>query len=191
LAEASRPSCIGGDFHPFGAAIARLSGVDALTIGTPIATAQERMLGCFINLLTLPVRLRPDMGFRDLVGQMKASTLWAFEHSDIGFSDVVSALGARQDRLRPPLFQAMIELANMPVGGLAIDGLAVTDLPFEHGTSEFELNLILRETAEGLSGWLIYRTALFDRGQADRIFCAFRDMLANGLATPDTPILGA
>jgi amino acid adenylation domain-containing protein len=173
----------------YGIALARLANVKTLTIGTPIAMrrteAQERMLGCFINLLAIPLRIQAGDTFRDVVRIAKNATLAAFELSDIGFSDVVAALGETQDGPRPPLFQTMIELANMPSSTLDLEGLTISELPFDHATSEFELNLILHETGDGAAGWLIYRTALFDRSAAETIFALFRDTLAAGIGRPD------
>jgi non-ribosomal peptide synthetase component F len=83
----------------------------------------------------------------------------------------------------------MFELANVPgERQLVLDGLRLRGLDFDHGTSEFELNLILQEGVAGLEGWLLYRTDLFERASIEALFAGYQRLLAAVIDDPRRPL---
>jgi amino acid adenylation domain-containing protein len=177
----------------YAATLARVTDANRIVTGSPVAnrrdTAQETVLGCFINFVVLSVDVDDDPSFVALLKRVRAHCLWAFEQQDAPFGRLISRMGKRTDGPRPPLIQALFELANTPGDStLRLPGLTLAEVPFEHGTSEFELNLILRQGPQGLAGWLIYRTDLFREATAWRIFRLYEEIASMVTADPSLPL---
>ncbi|MFP2934957.1 condensation domain-containing protein, partial [Pyxidicoccus sp. 3LG] len=64
--------------------LSRYSGQDDLTVGSPIAGRRvaelEGLIGFFVNTLVLRSRIDSRGNFRELLAQVRKSTLGAFEH---------------------------------------------------------------------------------------------------------------
>jgi amino acid adenylation domain-containing protein len=173
--------------------LAKLSGDRDIIIGTPIAnrthTESESMLGCFINFLPLRLDFDEKLCFRQLLGRVRERCLAAYRNRDYPFVEIVRSFTGKLSQTRPPVFQVMFELANAPNSTkLLLEGLTLRPLQFEHGTSEFELNLILREETDGIGGWLLYRTDLFDAQSAGLLVQAYQRLCERVLAEPDLPL---
>ncbi|MBV8318682.1 MAG: amino acid adenylation domain-containing protein, partial [Planctomycetaceae bacterium] len=102
----------------FQALLHRYSGQDDIAVGTPIAgrnrSELEGIVGFFVNTLVLRADLAGDLGFRELLRQVKQVALEAYAHQDVSFEQVVEAVQPDRDLSRAPLFQAMFALENAP-----------------------------------------------------------------------------
>jgi non-ribosomal peptide synthetase component F len=173
-------------------------GQTDLGVGTPVANRTrvefEPLLGCFINFLVLQTELSGDPSFLEVLRRVRITCVEAYENQDAPFQCLVKRLLPDRDMTRPPLFQVMFELANQPGSRrLALPDLALSSLEFEHGTSEFELNLILQEgpmtpsrpeSGPMFTGWLLYRTDLFSKVSAGSFFASYESLLREAVAQP-------
>jgi hypothetical protein len=75
---------------------------------------------------------------------------------------------------------------NLPSAGQGLAGLSATPLLLDRGTCRYELHMRCHETADGLSGWLEYSTALFERQAVRARLRGFLALLAEAVAAPDT-----
>ena len=59
----------------FGVLLSRYSGQDDIVVGSPIANRQEaqleEMIGFFVNTLVMRVRVRREMSFAELLGEVR------------------------------------------------------------------------------------------------------------------------
>ncbi|WP_420714784.1 amino acid adenylation domain-containing protein, partial [Roseateles sp. SL47] len=154
--------------------LSRLSGQKDIVVGTPVANRQrsevEGLIGFFVNTLALRVRLEDDPTVQELLQQVKASTLDAYEHQDLPFEQVVEALQPQRSLSHSPLFQNMLSLNNTPVQGpLQLSGLSISTLAPDSGSTQFDLSLALSETPEGLSATLSYASALYEPSSIQRL----------------------
>lgn len=166
----------------FKAVLAGICDETDITVGTPIAGRRsvelEPMLGCFMNFLALRTSLVGNPTVSELLERIQRTAVSAYEHQDAPFIEVLRRCVPVRSTKRPPLFQVMFELGNIPgsrrlqLGDLVLDGL-----DFDHGTSQFELNLALQEDGTNLRGWLLYRTDLFAEADALRIAAAYDAVL--------------
>lgn len=161
-----------------------------IVVGTPVAnrthTEVERLLGCFVNFLVLRTDLSGDPPFRELLKRVRKVCLDAYAHQDFPFVKLIEELQPERDLSRPPLFQVMFELVNTPIQArLEMPGVNASPMAFHHGTSEFEINVILQEREQGLGGWVFYRTALFDATTIARLFADFKTLLERVVAHPE------
>src|SRR5258708_29132011 len=73
----------------FGMLLSRYSGQDDIVVGSPIANRQEEQLealiGFFVNSLVMRVRLRREMSYGELLGEVRQTALAAYEHQDVPF----------------------------------------------------------------------------------------------------------
>ncbi|HEX2569426.1 MAG TPA: amino acid adenylation domain-containing protein, partial [Polyangia bacterium] len=170
----------------------RYTGQEDLIVGTPSAgrtrAETEDLIGFFVNTLALRTRLRRGMTFRDLLAEVREVTLAAHAHQEVPFERVVEALEPERDLSRPPIFQVMFGLQNLPAQALALPGLVLTPVEFEGRVAKFDLSLFLQEGPEGLRATLEYNTDLFDAATAARMAGHFRVLLEGLAARPESTL---
>ncbi|WAS89436.1 non-ribosomal peptide synthase/polyketide synthase [Corallococcus sp. NCRR] len=177
----------------FQAVLSRVSGQDDVLVGSPIANRRqaetEGLIGFFVNMLVLRGRFGARTTFRELLAQIRATTLGAYEHQDIPFEHLVEALQPERDLGRTPLFQAMFALQNAPVPEMAVPGLTVGPAHFEGGApTQFELALDLNRTRDGYEGRIHYAADLFDASTIERLVAHLRRLLEAVCDAPDLPL---
>jgi non-ribosomal peptide synthetase component F len=78
------------------------------------------------------VVLRADLSgnptFRRFLNQVRQTSLEAFEHQELPFERVVSAVNPERDAGRHPLFQTMFTLQNVPRPEADLGGIEIAPL---------------------------------------------------------------
>nr|WP_279635659.1 non-ribosomal peptide synthetase [Corallococcus carmarthensis] len=170
--------------------LSRYAGQDDISVGSPIAgrtqAETEGLIGFFINTLVLRTQLNPRSTFRELLAQVRGTTLAAYDHQHLPFEKLVEAVQPTRDLSRSPLFQAMFVLQNTPTEALRLPGLSFQALPLEAHFAKFDLSLGLRESRDGFVGTLEYATDLFDASTLQRMAGHFGVLLEAIAAKPDT-----
>ncbi|MFP2932073.1 amino acid adenylation domain-containing protein, partial [Pyxidicoccus sp. 3LG] len=172
--------------------LSRYSGQEELLVGSPIAGRRqgevEGLIGFFVNTLVLRGRVRAGDSFRAQLAQVRDTTLAAFEHQDLPFEKLVEELQPQRDLSRNPVVQVLFALQNAPGGELKAPGLTLRELELEHATAQFDLNLTLAESHDGLRGTLEYSTDLFEASTVARMAGHLRTLLDAVVAEPDRPL---
>ncbi|HXU44185.1 MAG TPA: condensation domain-containing protein, partial [Thermoanaerobaculia bacterium] len=173
----------------FDALLARLSGADDLSVGTPIAGRNrletEALIGLFINTLVVRVAAPPDLSFRALVERVREASFGAFAHQELPFERLVDALQPERSLAWNPLFQVMFVLQNAPMGSLDLPGLAVEPYALGEESAQFDLELAMGVENGRLAGTLKIATDLFDGTTAERWLGHLGTLLDAALAQPD------
>jgi len=149
--------------------LARYSGQEDITIGTPIAgrTRSElnSLIGFFVNTLVLRTQVKHDSSFKNLLRQVRELCLEAYDHQDVPFEKLVEELQPERDLSRQPFFQIMFGLQTTPQHELKLKGLQLTPLPQEENilAAKFDLTMLLVETDQGIEGRLEYVPDLFEQ----------------------------
>ncbi|MDI9919144.1 amino acid adenylation domain-containing protein, partial [Rhodococcus sp. IEGM 1379] len=165
--------------------LARLSGGDDITVGTPIAGRGERELddvvGMFVNTLVLRTRITGDATFSDVLGMVREGDLGAFTHAEVPFERVVEILNPSRSTAYSPLFQVMLEFQDIERPTLKLPGLQIRSLDAPIDTTNFDLQLTVSENVDadgnptGITAEFGYATDLFDEetvsGFARRFQC--------------------
>src|SRR5262249_35969429 len=158
----------------------------------PIANRARRevepLIGFFVNTLVLRSRVQAAMSFRDLLHQVKATALEAFEHQDLPFERIVEELQPERDLSRSPLFQAMFGLQNVPAAPLRVADVDVQAIAVESGSAKVDLTLSLIETPDGLLAGVEYSTDLFEAATIARMSRHYVALLEAALAQPSRAI---
>jgi amino acid adenylation domain-containing protein len=166
----------------------RYSEQEDLLVGSPIANRTrpelEQLLGCFVNTLVLRTDLSGNPAFRDLLQRVRKVTLGAYERQDMPFEKVVEDVQPARSLSHATLFQVMFVLQNVPLAAQELAGLTISPVEIEHTTAKFELSLCLRESVQGLSGYLEYNTDLFEGSTIERFVGHFLTVLEAVVADP-------
>lgn len=163
-----------------------------IVIGTDVANRgnikTEKLIGLFVNQLALRVTFSKDVTFRDLLAQVRETTLEAYEHQAYPFYKLVEELSPVRDKGISPLFQIKLVLQNAPMPALEIPGLILTQLHLETGAAKFEILLNLWKTQEGIRGTLEYNCDLFDATMISRFVGEYEYVLMQITAQPEIRI---
>ena len=182
----------------FQALLHRMTAVDDLLVGTPVAgrarTELEGLIGFFVNML--PLRGRPSgaAAFREQLAEARTTCLGAFSHTDIPLERLVEDLGVQRSLAHPPLVQVAFALQNAPMRALELPGLTVASMDLTGSTAKFDLTLYLFEEGGRLRGGLEYSSDLFDRATMQRFAGGYGVLLEAALTDPglrldDLPVL--
>jgi amino acid adenylation domain-containing protein len=164
------------------AVLGRLSGQEAVVIGTPTANRGrweiEGLIGFFVNMLALRVDLDESPTVAGLLARVKARALEAQQNQDIPFEQVVDLVQPPRSMAHTPLFQVLFAWQNAPRGDLELPGLELAPVPgAERTTAKFDLTLALSEVEGRIGGGLTFATALYERATADRLVGYLRRVL--------------
>ncbi|MFB9557086.1 amino acid adenylation domain-containing protein [Streptomyces roseoviridis] len=179
----------------FALLMGRWTGADDLLVGTPVTTRDRPeladLLGYFVNLLPLRVRLAPGTTFRGLLADIQDGAFDAFGHLDVPFDQLVDLLGTTRTPQHPPLVQVVFgahgeQRAPLPLGTATAERTVRSN-----GTSKFDLTWSVFEDADGgeLRGEAEYSTDLFDPGTVRRLAADYAALLDAALAEPDATVL--
>ncbi|WP_198670661.1 non-ribosomal peptide synthetase [Oceanicella sp. SM1341] len=176
----------------FALLVHRLSGQETVVLGTPVANRAraetEPLIGLFVNPLPLAVRFAPGEPFREALARVRGQLAGALAHQDLPFERLVEHLAPPRDPGAAPLFQIRFQCDAAAEPGLSLPGLTARLLPRADGTARLDLGMDLRETADGLSGSIEYRTDLFRPATIARLAEQFRTLLTAAAHAPDTPV---
>ena len=171
----------------------RYTSQQDICVGTPIAGRQQQetegMIGFFINTLALRTQVNPDGSFVEILQQVRAVTLKAYENQDIPFEKVVEVVSKERDLSRSPVFQVMFVLQNTPLSDeINLPELTLTAENLEIHTSKFDISFYITETANGLHCSVEYCTALFMAETITRMISHYKALLAAVVKTPGQKI---
>ncbi|HEV8580106.1 MAG TPA: amino acid adenylation domain-containing protein [Thermoanaerobaculia bacterium] len=173
----------------FQAALHRWTGQTDVAVGAPVSGRErpelEELVGFFVNMLVLRTDLTGDPVFRELLGRARDTALDGFAHGDLPFETLVEELRPDRRLSRDPLFRAALVL--QPFGLPAVEEGGVSWAAAERltGTAKFDLELEIREGAEGLQGRLWYAQDLFDPPTAARLARHLIELLGGIADDPD------
>ncbi|NME81103.1 non-ribosomal peptide synthase/polyketide synthase [Rhodococcus sp. 105337] len=178
--------------------VARLSGSDDITIGTPVSgrgdPALDDLVGMFVNTVALRSTIRGDRAFGDLLTAVRDDDLDAFAHADLPFDRLADTLAGARSEAYSPLVQVMLAFQNNETAHLALQDLTIDIAEIDTATTKYDLHLLLSDvpgddgTPVTLAGALSYATDLFDHDTAVAFGDSFVRLLAALVAAPATPV---
>lgn len=183
----------------------RYSNQRDINIGSPIANRKQKdlegVIGFFVNTIVLRSNLEPNMLFTDLLGQIKQTTLEAYDNQDVPFEKIVERIVTERDQSKNPLFQAMFVLQNLPRHinlnktnqSTSIQEPANLEVDlFETGngyqTSKFDLTLNVVELKNRIRINIEYSVALFKASKIEQLGQHYKNLLADIVNHPHQAI---
>ena len=165
--------------------LSELSASPDVAVGFPIAgrsdPALDELVGFFVNTLVLRMDLAGDPTVAELLAQVRARSLAAFEHQDVPFEVLVERLNPTRSLAHHPLFQVALAWQNLPwnssdpAAGLSLGDLQVTPLAADTRTARWDLFFSLAEhwseagEPAGIGGTVEFRTDVFDAASIETL----------------------
>lgn len=182
----------------------RYTQQEDIAVGSPIANRNrselEGLIGFFVNSLVLRTNVSGNPTFRELLSRVREVALGAYAHQDLPFEKLVEELHPERNLNQNPLFQVVFALQNAPMEALELPGLTLSPLQFvDTGTTRFDLEFHLWErrqnnglgadSSEGIGGFVVYSTDLFDAVTITRMLGHFQTLLEGIVANPEQRIV--
>jgi amino acid adenylation domain-containing protein len=169
----------------------RYSGLEDIVVGVGNANRPRReleaLVGFFINTLPMRADLSGNPTFRELLAQVRTTTLDSYAHQDLPFERLLESVNVERRLSHNPLFQTMVFYQNFPESSLHLPGLTLQNVPVENahsGTARADLSIFASEHAGGLRMLLEYATDLFDAGTMQAFARHLETLLAAAVADP-------
>jgi amino acid adenylation domain-containing protein len=145
-------------------------------------------LGSFVNLLPLRTRGFGEGTFADLVDRVRASTIAALDHGDVGFDQIVAAVNPGRVASGTPLLGGLLVVREETLAPLALPGVSASTEVVDPGSARFDLTCTLEADDDGIAGWFEYGTDLFTAASMASLANAFVALLDNVAAKPEQPL---
>jgi non-ribosomal peptide synthetase component F len=177
----------------------RYSGQEDMLVGAPVANRGhpdlEPIIGLFVNTLVLRACLHEDIVFSELLDDVRATTLGAYEHQSLPFERLVDEL--RVDRLPgfAPLYQVVFNFQNAALiesAAPSAEGEVMErgDFPFVHSsTAKVDVNLTITLNDASISGGIEYNTDLFESSSIEAMIANYRTIVAAVIREPSLAVL--
>jgi amino acid adenylation domain-containing protein len=190
-----RKLAIAGEATPFVVQLAafavflsRCTGADDLVIGTPMTTRNRPeltdLIGYFVNIVALRIRVDHGVSFRELVAQVRDTVFDAYANLDVPLDAVIDSLAVHRSPQHPPLVQVLFGAHEEDPAPLRFGSALATQRVHHNDTSKFELTWSTFDNGE-LRGEVEYSTGLFDPATVLRMIDHWRNLLTTALADPD------
>jgi len=172
----------------------KLGAGEDITIGAPIAGRTDEALadlvGFFVNTWVLRTRVAPRVPFTEIVGQVRAKALAAYENQDVPFELLVELLNPVRSAAHHPLFQVSLAFQNNALPEVELAGVRIEPYPASTGTSRFDLFFNIADAPAGRewSGFVEYATELFDRSTVEEMAERLVRLLRLVVSDPQRPV---
>ncbi|MEU8922543.1 amino acid adenylation domain-containing protein [Kitasatospora sp. NPDC048545] len=172
VAEAVRALARSEDATPFMVLLAglaltlhRRSGQRDLVLGSPVnvrgRAELDDLIGYFVNLLPLRLKLEEGASFRELVRHVREVSIAGYRHQEVPFDDIASAVLDERPEDRNPLCQVLLELHPLDTRPFTVGGHQVTRALHSNPVSRFDLSVSVDDLGTGFTGRFEYDSDLF------------------------------
>jgi amino acid adenylation domain-containing protein len=192
-----------------GVTLSRYADKDDLCIGTTTSNRSdvevEPLIGFFINILPLRMRIDEKSSVAGLLETVRARVLDAFEHP-VPFERILQATDAARRGSGNPLVPIVMRQQNFPRTslGAALPGdVTFEPFPGPGETDEAVLEVLVREDVparceielsysdgvDGLAVEVVYAADLYDRAAVERLLAHHQHVLEGMFGDPGRPVL--
>ncbi|MED3481501.1 hypothetical protein COF04_29545 [Bacillus toyonensis] len=171
----------------------KYTGSFDLLIGSPMAgrskSEYESLIGYFVNLVALRTTFNAETTFKELLKEVKRTTLEAYTYQDIPLDILAKELMPKQNNITQALIQTVFAYEDDATLGINMEGLKL--LPIEGlptFTSKFDSTWTVTNKGEFLEINVEFNTDLFDEKTIQRYIDHYEALLQNILDHPNSKI---
>ncbi|MFF7633575.1 amino acid adenylation domain-containing protein [Kitasatospora sp. NPDC008050] len=172
----------------FAALVHRHTRGEDLVIGTPVTTRSrpelDPLIGYFVTMLPLRLRVAAGLGFRELVRHVRDTSFDAHAHRDTPLDSIVNAVLDDRRLDVSPLFQTAFELHPASGSAVRLGELSGTRRLHAHQVAKFEQVWMIEDPGTALRGWIEFDARLYDRATVAAFCREWIDSLARYAADP-------
>jgi amino acid adenylation domain-containing protein len=170
----------------------RYTGQEDIVVGSPSAGRNqeeiEGLIGFFVNTLVLRSDLSANRTFRELLSQVRETTLGAYANQDVPFEKLVEELSPERNLSHSPLVQVVFSVENFETVTTRMADVTLTPMQIDPGTSKFDLTVFMSEASDVLSGRVEYNSDLFDAETIERFLNSYETLLEAVVVDPEQPV---
>lgn len=172
----------------------RMTGVPDALIGTLNGNRSreeiEGLVGFFVDTQALRIPIDDDTSFADLVLTTREVVTKAFEHEDVSFDKVVSALHPARDLSRNPVVQVIFAVHSFNYDSWdVLSGLkTVATDPQPTTRMDLELHIYKRANDSTYEGHLLFNSGLYSESWARNFASTFTDLVCGAMNDIDLSI---
>ncbi|MFE9577560.1 non-ribosomal peptide synthase/polyketide synthase [Nocardia sp. NPDC006044] len=171
----------------------KLGAGEDIPLGAPIAgrtdDALTDLVGFFVNTWVLRAAVAPGQSFAEIVAQVRAKALAAYENQDVPFELLVELLNPARSAAHHPLFQVLLSVQNNAAPSLELAGVEFEPYALAAKTSQFDLTFTISDAPA--AAWDVhaeYATDLFDRSTIEAMVARLVRVLRLVVADPAVPV---
>ncbi|WP_427500986.1 amino acid adenylation domain-containing protein [Methylomonas sp. MED-D] len=176
----------------FAAVLYRYSGQSDFMIGTPVANRDRQdvqdVVGLFVNTLLMRIKLDGQQSFEQLLDQVKATALSAYEYQYYPFEGLVDALQPERNLAVSPLFQVMFVYQSQGQQAFSLPDLDVQPMVLPSTTAKCDLTLYATEEDQHWSLAMEYSSDLFEQASITALLSALANALEKLAENPRLPL---
>ncbi len=176
----------------FQALLYRYTEQEDILVGVPFSNRDkvelERLVGFFNETLVMRARVDATTTFNELVEQIKQTTIDAFAHKSVPFSQLVNTLNPERQGSANPIFQTMF-VYNAAASEVDFGtDIEVTEEVLDLGVAKFDLTLFVSDLKDQLQTTFEYSTDLFEEETIQRMLAHLKVLWTNLMQQPDAAI---
>ena len=176
----------------YGVLLSRFTGQDDLLVGSPISNRSsielEPLIGFLVNTLVYRLRLPAGITFRDLLRQVRQSTLEAHRSQEYPFEKLLTSLDLERDLSYSPLIQTLLNVETPSTSTERFADLKLLPADVRVEIAKFDLSLWMAETPKGFVGLWEYNREVFDPRTIAHISDDFQELLEIMSKAPDQAV---
>ncbi|WP_084216077.1 non-ribosomal peptide synthetase [Pseudonocardia spinosispora] len=169
-----------------------MASQDDIVVGTPVAgrahSASEGLIGLFLNMIAVRVRIDPDRSLRELLRDTRTSVLRSLAHQSTPFEQVVEGLRVTRLPDASPVFQVSVLVSNLPPPILRLTGTTIEPVVVELDGSRYDLTTTFIEREGRWRLRLNYNTDLFDEATMRLLVERIETVLVHGATHLEDPV---
>ena len=170
----------------------RYTGQSDIVVGTPVDNRNrselEGLVGMFVNTLVLREAVEAGDSFRELLRRVRENVIEAHQHQEVPFEMLVDELGVERSLSHTPIIQVMFGVERRAGREVRLEGLEVSGVGVGAGSAQFDLNMTLVDTGDGLRGEVVYSTELFREETIRRLGAHLEKVMRAAVENPDEKV---
>jgi amino acid adenylation domain-containing protein len=176
----------------FGLLLSRYSHQYDIAVGTPVANRQdeqlENLIGFFVNMLVMRIRIEEGETFRQLLGKVRTTTLTAYRYQDVPFERIVEELQPERRLNASPIFQVLFAMQNAPWVAPKLSDLQIEAIESDELRVGFDLEVHTWEHDDRIWFYWLANRDLFDQWRVGQMVHHMINLIEAVLANPDVPL---
>ena len=154
----------------------KYTGDQDLIIGIPVAGRSDmryrHVIGCFINTLTLRIQIPDPCDFKDILDEVSAIFVEAFDHQTAPFDHIVNRLNLTRDTSVTPVFSVNVCYHNTEIKAehTSPPSEITVERKLQHNeTTKWDMQFDFLQESEGMRFTLEYYSDVFSDQYAESI----------------------
>ncbi len=159
--------------------VARMTGQQNLLIGMPVALRDlnevQNVVGCFINVVPVLVKVKPEITVVDYLKQISASVLQAIDDKEIPLGALLR--NAEKESGAAPNIRLFFNFDAASVEPPIFGDCKITDIDCDKGTAKFDFMLSMLRVGDEIRGGFDFTEGIISKSDQDTLIASYNFLL--------------